>query len=160
MDLKKAYPGYEMYDEFEEERLEHLAIAKARGKGAPKKKKSAAGELCQYSTVMAWTKANARGEQNRERLDRRRNERNEDIETGAIKPAFGPFGIACERLARWSIRALSLVDVKSMIKEVFSTTVLVSLFLSSPLRIPFSCPFIHICAIRWSFPAWSPVWLW
>ena len=34
-----------MYDEQEEDRLEHIQIAKSRGKGAPKKKKSAAGEL-------------------------------------------------------------------------------------------------------------------
>ena len=43
-DLKKAYPVWEMYDEKEEDRLEHVAITKARGKGAPKKKKTAAGE--------------------------------------------------------------------------------------------------------------------
>ncbi|CAK3828056.1 mitochondral 37S ribosomal S27 [Lecanosticta acicola] len=40
--LKQLYPGVEMYDEVEEDRLEHIAIAKSRGKGAPKKKKSAA----------------------------------------------------------------------------------------------------------------------
>lgn len=34
----------EMFDDFEEDRLEHLQIAKSRGKGAPKKKKSAAGK--------------------------------------------------------------------------------------------------------------------
>ena len=33
-----------MYDEKEEDRLEHVQILKSRGKGAPKKKKSAAGE--------------------------------------------------------------------------------------------------------------------
>lgn len=32
-----------MYDEKEQDRLEHLEILKAKGKGAPKKKKSAAG---------------------------------------------------------------------------------------------------------------------
>lgn len=31
-----------MYNETEEDRLEHIQIAKSRGKGAPKKKKSAA----------------------------------------------------------------------------------------------------------------------
>ena len=31
-----------MYDEKEEDRLEHLQLLKAKGKGAPKKKKSAA----------------------------------------------------------------------------------------------------------------------
>ncbi|KXS96303.1 hypothetical protein AC578_7479 [Pseudocercospora eumusae] len=43
-DLKALYPlrKIEMYDDFEEDRLEHLQIAKSRGKGAPKKKKSAA----------------------------------------------------------------------------------------------------------------------
>lgn len=42
-DLKRLYPEYEMYDEEEEDRLEHIQIAKSRGKGAPKKKKTAAG---------------------------------------------------------------------------------------------------------------------
>ena len=44
-DFKNLYPGHETYDEFEEDRLEHLQIAKSRGKGAPKKKRTAAGEL-------------------------------------------------------------------------------------------------------------------
>lgn len=39
------YPGYELYDDFEEDRLEHLQIAKSRGKGAPKKKNSKNGEF-------------------------------------------------------------------------------------------------------------------
>lgn len=43
------YPEWEMYDEKEEDRLEHLQILKAKGKGAPKKKKSAAGEYCSPS---------------------------------------------------------------------------------------------------------------
>jgi small subunit ribosomal protein S33 len=43
-DFKNLYPGHETYDEFEEDRLEHLQIAKSRGKGAPKKKRTAAGE--------------------------------------------------------------------------------------------------------------------
>jgi len=33
-----------MYDTEEEDRLEHIQIAKSRGKGAPKKKRTAAGE--------------------------------------------------------------------------------------------------------------------
>lgn len=44
VDLKRLYPGYELYDDFEEDRLEHLQIAKSRGKGAPKKKKAKTGE--------------------------------------------------------------------------------------------------------------------
>lgn len=47
-DLKKLYKGFdedmETWDEDEEDRLEHLALAKQRGKGAPKKKRSADGE--------------------------------------------------------------------------------------------------------------------
>merc|ERR1712070_687210 len=43
-DLKALYPNHELYDEDEEDRLEHIQIAKSRGKGAPKKKKTAAGE--------------------------------------------------------------------------------------------------------------------
>ena len=39
-----------MYDDKEEDRLEHLQITKARGKGAPKKKRTAAGE---YMTCLA-----------------------------------------------------------------------------------------------------------
>lgn len=37
-----------MYDDFEEDRLEHLQIAKSRGKGAPKKKNSKNGELFSF----------------------------------------------------------------------------------------------------------------
>jgi len=43
-DLQKLYPGFETYNQFEEDRLEHLQIAKSRGKGAPKKKRTAAGK--------------------------------------------------------------------------------------------------------------------
>ncbi|EGP84839.1 unnamed protein product [Zymoseptoria tritici ST99CH_1A5] len=42
VDLKRLYPGMELYDNFEEDRLEHIQIAKSRGKGAPKKKRTAA----------------------------------------------------------------------------------------------------------------------
>jgi small subunit ribosomal protein S33 len=38
-DLQKAYPGFETYDDFEEDRIESVAITKSRGKGAPKKKR-------------------------------------------------------------------------------------------------------------------------
>jgi len=40
--LRKLYPGYETYDNYEEDRLENIQIAKSRGKGAPKKKRTAA----------------------------------------------------------------------------------------------------------------------
>lgn len=40
-----------MYDEAEEDRTEHVAMLKARGKGAPKKAKSAAGEYILCSVV-------------------------------------------------------------------------------------------------------------
>ena len=41
-----------MYDEKEEDRLEHVQITKARGKGAPKKKKTAAGEYT--LSLLSW----------------------------------------------------------------------------------------------------------
>jgi len=45
--LQKAYKTFdeelETWDDFEEDRLEHLASAKQRGKGAPKKKRTAEG---------------------------------------------------------------------------------------------------------------------
>ncbi|KFX86657.1 hypothetical protein O988_08222 [Pseudogymnoascus sp. VKM F-3808] len=41
-DLRKAYPELETWNEKEEDRLETVAITKARGKGAPKKKRTAA----------------------------------------------------------------------------------------------------------------------
>ena len=44
-ELQRAYPGYEIFDEDEEERFEKVRIKKSRGKGAPKKKRTAAGEL-------------------------------------------------------------------------------------------------------------------
>lgn len=46
------YPAWEMYDEAEEDRTEHVAMLKARGKGAPKKAKSAAGELIVYRWML------------------------------------------------------------------------------------------------------------
>ncbi len=42
--MKAAYPEWDMYDETEQDRLEHLEILKAKGKGAPKKKTTAAGK--------------------------------------------------------------------------------------------------------------------
>lgn len=41
-ELRKAYPELEFEDEKEEERLENIKLKKARGKGAPKKRRSAA----------------------------------------------------------------------------------------------------------------------
>ncbi|KFY05476.1 hypothetical protein V492_08515 [Pseudogymnoascus sp. VKM F-4246] len=41
-DIRKAYPGLLTWNEKEEDRLESVAITKARGKGAPKKKRTAA----------------------------------------------------------------------------------------------------------------------
>ncbi|EPE36228.1 hypothetical protein GLAREA_05566 [Glarea lozoyensis ATCC 20868] len=40
-DLQKAYPDWETFDEEQEDRIEKLKLLKARGKGAPKKKKTA-----------------------------------------------------------------------------------------------------------------------
>lgn len=51
-DLQKAYPEWHMYDEKEEDRLEHLQVLKAKGKGAPKKKKTAEGEHIVYVAVV------------------------------------------------------------------------------------------------------------
>ncbi|RFU33369.1 hypothetical protein B7463_g2940, partial [Scytalidium lignicola] len=39
-DLQRAFPDLDMYDEEEEERLEKIKLLKARGKGAPKKKRT------------------------------------------------------------------------------------------------------------------------
>lgn len=48
-DLKKTFAHFdedmETWDDDEEDRLEHIAAAKSRGKGAPKKKKSADGQF-------------------------------------------------------------------------------------------------------------------
>ena len=50
-DLQRLYPGFETYNEHEEDRLEHLQIAKSRGKGAPKKKRTAAGEIGTFAQL-------------------------------------------------------------------------------------------------------------
>lgn len=42
--LRSLYPQYTLIDEEEEDWLEHLNVAKSRGKGAPKKKRTAAGK--------------------------------------------------------------------------------------------------------------------
>ncbi|KAF1981778.1 hypothetical protein K402DRAFT_398171 [Aulographum hederae CBS 113979] len=39
--LREKYPGWHLVDEREDERFENIKIAKARGKGAPKKKRTA-----------------------------------------------------------------------------------------------------------------------
>ncbi|OBT68151.1 hypothetical protein VE03_01583 [Pseudogymnoascus sp. 23342-1-I1] len=41
-DLRKAYPQLKTWNEKEETRLENVAITKSRGKGPPKKKRTAA----------------------------------------------------------------------------------------------------------------------
>lgn len=39
------FPGYETYDDWEEDRLESLQVRRMKGKGAPKKKKTKEGEF-------------------------------------------------------------------------------------------------------------------
>lgn len=51
-DLRKAYPELLTWNEKEEERLESVAITKARGKGAPKKKRTAAGKFRQRQCTL------------------------------------------------------------------------------------------------------------
>ena len=47
-----AYPEWEMYDEKEEDRLEHVQIMKAKGKGPPKKNKTKVGMyICSAARV-------------------------------------------------------------------------------------------------------------
>ena len=53
-ELRKAYPELIFDDEKEEERLESLKLKKARGKGAPKKRRSAAGMLLSIFMVVIW----------------------------------------------------------------------------------------------------------
>jgi hypothetical protein len=45
--LNKEFPGLDLVDEYEEQRLQDVADKKKRGKGAPKKAKSA-GTLIVY----------------------------------------------------------------------------------------------------------------
>ena len=40
-----------MYDEKEEDRLEHIQILKAKGKGAPKKRRTKAGK---FTRAISW----------------------------------------------------------------------------------------------------------
>lgn len=49
-------PGEELetWNDYEDDRLEHLSLAKARGKGAPKKKRSRDGESTCFCR-MSWT---------------------------------------------------------------------------------------------------------
>lgn len=42
--LRSLYPEYDVMDEDEEDWVEHLNIARSRGKGPPKKKRTAAGK--------------------------------------------------------------------------------------------------------------------
>jgi hypothetical protein len=43
--LRSLYPDYEIIDEEEDDWIEHMNIARSRGKVVPKKKRTAAGEL-------------------------------------------------------------------------------------------------------------------
>jgi small subunit ribosomal protein S33 len=51
-ELRKAYPDWEVIDEEEDERVEKLKVKRQRGKGAPKKRRSAAGMFC--STLLEY----------------------------------------------------------------------------------------------------------
>jgi hypothetical protein len=53
-ELRKAYPELIFDDEKEEERLESLKLKKARGKGAPKKRRSAAGMFTRVLVGVGW----------------------------------------------------------------------------------------------------------
>jgi small subunit ribosomal protein S33 len=44
-EMRRAYPDWEVFDEKEIERVQKLERAKARGKGAPKKRRTKAGML-------------------------------------------------------------------------------------------------------------------
>lgn len=44
--LRSLYPEHELLDEDEEDWLEHLNVARSRGKAVPKKKRTAAGMFC------------------------------------------------------------------------------------------------------------------
>ena len=43
--MRKLYPEDDIIDEKEEDWVEHLNVADSRGKGNPKKKRTAAGKL-------------------------------------------------------------------------------------------------------------------
>lgn len=43
-ELESLFPGLETYDDYEAERVDSIAITKARGKGPPKKKRTFEGE--------------------------------------------------------------------------------------------------------------------
>ena len=49
------------WDDDEEDRLEHLQLAKARGKGAPKKKRSADGESSLLYFWFSWVEGRVGG---------------------------------------------------------------------------------------------------
>lgn len=53
--LRSLYPEHQIIDEAEEDWLEHLNVAKSRGKGAPKKKRTAAGRhpLIRLASIVA-----------------------------------------------------------------------------------------------------------
>lgn len=58
-DLRKAYPELRTWNEKEEDRLESVAITKARGKGPPKKKRTAAGKSIQHQCTLRGGLVNA-----------------------------------------------------------------------------------------------------
>lgn len=58
-DLRKAYPELQTWNEKEVDRLESVAITKARGKGPPKKKRTAAGKFGKHQYTLSAGIANA-----------------------------------------------------------------------------------------------------
>ncbi|KAI4225096.1 MAG: hypothetical protein LQ349_007119 [Xanthoria aureola] len=55
-DLRALYPDLDTWDEDEDDRLEHVALMKLRGKGAPKKKRSGDGELMEVYKALTVAK--------------------------------------------------------------------------------------------------------
>jgi hypothetical protein len=53
-ELRRAYPDWEVEDEDEEARVEGLKVKRQRGKGAPKKRRSAAGTFRCVHDWLAW----------------------------------------------------------------------------------------------------------
>lgn len=96
-DLQRLYPGYEMYNELEEDRLEHLQIAKSRGKGAPKKKRTAAGMDMREMQAIAWRRSQLLTAVHREQEVQQQEE--EMIASWDLKQAFvaWSFGIHCAK---------------------------------------------------------------
>lgn len=107
--LRALYPHNEIIDDDEEDWLEHLQVGRSRGKGAPKKKRTAAGTLtCIRGRVIMLIKNRVK-EVQQAKVD------DTGLECGVVKSTLYVSCLALYIYCKWSIqwRYLHLIKTSS-----------------------------------------------